>query len=154
MTEHGDVQLSDALLVKLAGWDAVKQARSLVAAERVLTSDWQPRKLQGTVQEGSATYRAGLVIRSASDADNLCPCRDSRQRGLICAHSVAVGLHFLKAQVPAPVMVEKKSAALPTKKSLPKKIMRAPQGEAGEPLDLFVILPPNLPEASGRGKIM
>src|SRR5580700_3194198 len=95
-----DVQLSDALLAHLAGWDAVKQARGLVAAERVLTSDWQPPKLQGTVQEGSTTYRAGLVIRSASDADNLCPCRVSRQRGLICAHSVAIGFHFLKKQSP------------------------------------------------------
>src|SRR5271170_4245838 len=100
MTEHGDVKLSDALLAQLAGWDAVKQARGLVAAERVTASDWQPPKLQGTVQDGSATYRAGLVIRSASDADNLCPCRISRQRGLICAHSVAIGLHYLKKQSP------------------------------------------------------
>jgi superfamily II DNA or RNA helicase len=93
-----EVQLSDILLARLAGWDAVKEARGLVAAERVLASDWQPPKLQGTVQDGSATYRAGLVIRSASDADNLCPCRTSRQRGLICAHSVAIGLHYLKKQ--------------------------------------------------------
>jgi superfamily II DNA or RNA helicase len=93
--EAADVQLSDALLVKLAGWDAVKQARSLVAGERVLASDWQPPKLQGSVQEGSATYRAGLVIRSATDADNLCTCRASRQRGLICAHSIAIGFHYL-----------------------------------------------------------
>jgi superfamily II DNA or RNA helicase len=100
MTEHGNLQLSDALLATLAGWEAVKQARGLVAAERVLSSDWQPPKLQGTVQEGSATYRAGLVIRSASDADNLCTCRLSRQRGLICAHSVAIGLHHLKKQLP------------------------------------------------------
>ena len=53
-----DVQLSEGLLVKLAGWDAVKQARGLVAAERVTASDWQPPKLQGSVQEGSTTYRA------------------------------------------------------------------------------------------------
>ena len=98
VTEHGSLQLSDALLATLAGWEAVKQARGLVAAERVLSSDWQPPKLQGTVQEGSATYRAGLIIHSASDADNLCTCRLSRQSGLICAHSVAVGLHYLKKQ--------------------------------------------------------
>ena len=100
MTEHGEIQLSDTLLAGLAGWDAVKQARGLVAADRVLASDWQPPTLQGTVQDGSSTYRAGLVIRSASDADNLCPCRVSRQRGLICAHSVAIGFHFLKQQFP------------------------------------------------------
>jgi superfamily II DNA or RNA helicase len=114
-----DVQLSDALLANLAGWDAVKQARGLAAAGRVLTADWQPPKLQGTVQEGSITYRAGLVIRSASDADNLCPCRASRQRGLICAHSVAIGFHYLKKQSPlvpavAPARVQPAEVVQPT----------------------------------------
>jgi superfamily II DNA or RNA helicase len=90
-----DVQLSDPLLAKLAGWQATKQARSLLAADRVLTSEWLAPTLRGTVQEGQTTYRAGLLIRSESDADNLCACRDSRQRGLICAHSVAVGLHAI-----------------------------------------------------------
>src|SRR5271170_7318467 len=98
MINHERCPILRSLLVKLAGWDAVKQARALVAAERVTASDWQPPKLQGSVQEGSATYRAGLIIRSASDADNLCTCRLSRQRGLICAHSIAIGLHFLKQQ--------------------------------------------------------
>jgi superfamily II DNA or RNA helicase len=97
-----EVQLSDSLLARLAGWEATKHARGLLAAERVLTSEWQPPSLRGTVQEGQTTYRAGLVIRSATDADNLCTCRDSRQRGLICAHAVAVGLHFLHGP-PKPV---------------------------------------------------
>jgi SNF2 family DNA or RNA helicase len=100
-----EVQLSEALLSKLAGWAAMKQARALLAADRVEASSWQPPELRGTVREGSSSYRAGLVIRSASDAENLCTCRDSRQRGLICAHSVATGLHFLLGGVrPAPVV--------------------------------------------------
>jgi superfamily II DNA or RNA helicase len=101
-----EVQLSDPLLAKLAGWEATKSARGLLAANHVLASEWQPPSLRGMVQEGQTTYRAGLVIRSASDADNLCTCRDSRQRGLICAHSVAVGFHFLhgppRAATPTP----------------------------------------------------
>ena len=52
MNDHGEIQLTDSLLAKLAGWDAVKQARSLVAGDRVLASDWQPPKLQGTVRDG------------------------------------------------------------------------------------------------------
>jgi hypothetical protein len=96
----GVIVLSDIVLAKLAGWEVVKQARALVAAGRVLSSEWQPPNLRGVVQEGSTTYRAGLVIRSDSDADNLCTCRDARQRGLICAHSVAAGIHFLKPTAP------------------------------------------------------
>jgi superfamily II DNA or RNA helicase len=147
-------QLSDALLAKLAGWDAVKQARSLVTADRVLASDWQPPTLKGTVQEGSATYRAGLVIRSESDADNLCTCRLSRQRGLICAHSVAVGLHFIKRQskTVAPVATERTDSAPPPRKT--KALARAAAGEKGEPLELWLILPPNLASALEKAKVM
>jgi len=138
------------LLAKLAGWEVVKRARALVAAGRVLSSEWQPPNLRGTVQEGSSTYRAGLVIRGASDADNLCPCRDSRQRGLICAHSVAVGLHFIRRPAPAPVS-EKTLQPLPPRAPC---LLRAPPGQGGEPLELFLILPPNFPAAAARGKVM
>jgi hypothetical protein len=29
------------------------------------------------------------------DIENLCSCRDSRQRGLICAHSIAIALEVM-----------------------------------------------------------
>ena len=141
-----ELQLSDILLAKLAGWEVVKQARSLVASGRVLSSEWQPPNLRGTVQDGSATYRAGLVIRSASDADNHCTCRDARQRGLICAHSVAVGIHFLKP----PATKETPKAPPPKEPGL----LRAPPGQPGEALQLFLILPPNFAIAAARGKVM
>jgi superfamily II DNA or RNA helicase len=146
----GDLQLSDILLAKLAGWEVVKQARALLAAGRVLSSEWQPPNLRGAVQEGSTTYRAGLVIRSASDADNLCTCRDARQRGLICAHSVAAGLHFLKG--PAPEHAQKETVPPPPPKA--PVLRRALPGQPGEPLELFLILPPNFAVAAARGKIM
>jgi hypothetical protein len=143
------IGLSDILLAKLAGWEVVKQARSLLAAGRVLSSEWQPPNLRGVVQEGSANYRAGLVIRSESDADNLCTCRDARQRGLICAHSVAAGLHFLKGPAaPAP-----KETPKPPPPKAPG-LLRAPPGQTGEPLELFLILPPNFAVAAARGKVM
>jgi hypothetical protein len=47
------------------------------------------------VQEGTSSYRAGLVIKGPVDIDNLCTCRAAREAGIICAHSVAVGLHHL-----------------------------------------------------------
>ena len=155
-----DVQLNDVLLARLAGWEAVKHARGLVAAGRVLASDWQPPLLKGTVQEGSATYRTGLVIKSASDAENLCTCRDSRQRGIICAHAVAVGIHFLKslaggAQIqPAEKKSEKSESSKPSPKKVARALRRISAGETGEPLELFFILPPNFTEAVGRNKLM
>lgn len=110
-----EIVLSEGLLSKLAGWQAMKQARSLHAAGRVLRSEWGAPTLRGAVQEGQSVYQCGLTIRSASDADNLCPCRDSRQRGLICAHSVAAGLHFLlgapRSSAAAPVVAQSDAPA-------------------------------------------
>jgi SNF2 family DNA or RNA helicase len=155
------VELNDALFAKLAGWEAVKQARMLLAGDRVLNSEWQAPTLKGTVQEGTTTYRAGLVIRSASDADNLCPCRQSRQRGLICAHSVAIGLHYLKSQStppPSSIADKKPSKPEPAKpvaaKATASALRRAVAGEQGEELEIFIVLPPNFAEAASRGKVM
>ncbi len=142
-----NLELTDNFLAKLAGWETVKRARGLLAADRVLSSDWQAPMLRGMVQEGSSSYQAALVIKSVSDAENLCPCRDSRQRGLICAHVVAVGLHFIKSK-------EKKITEPVAPKKNVKALRRLQPGETGEPLELFIIIPPNFVEAASRDKIM
>ena len=150
--------LNDALFAELAGWEVMKQARALVASDKVLASQWQPPLLRGTVHDGSASYAPGLVIRSASDAENLCPCRDSRQRGIICAHAVAVGLHYLKSLAPPTTAAQPELAGPTPAKSMPKAkekaLRRAVAGESGEPLELFLILPPNFADAVSRGKVM
>ena len=88
-------ELTEAFFMKSAGWEAVKNARALLAGGKVLSSNWTPPLLKGVVQEGTSSYRAGLVIKGPVDIDNLCPCRASREAGIICAHSVALGLHYL-----------------------------------------------------------
>jgi superfamily II DNA or RNA helicase len=154
MSGETNIQLTDALLSKLAGWEAMKEARGLLAAGRVLDSNWEAPRLHGSVQEGSTAYRAGLVIRSASDADNLCTCRISRQRGLICAHSVAIGLHCIQKQTgpstPAPA-----TATPVTVRAEPlRKEVALARSDLGEALEISVILPPDLPGALAKGSVM
>src|SRR5215211_2573330 len=96
-----EIILSDQLFAKIAGWEAMKQARALLAGDKVLSSNWSAPLLKGVVQEGSTSYRAGLVIKSEVDVENVCTCRASREWGTICAHSVAVGLHHLRGEEPA-----------------------------------------------------
>ena len=152
------MELSDALFAKLAGWEAMKQARALVAAGAVLDSEWQDPHLRGRVREGGATYPAGLLIRSALDADNLCPCRYSRLRGLICAHSIAVGLHYLNPPATADEASSNPTIPQPPPKSTPrasaKALKRVGPTDSREPLELFVILPPNLSDALARSQVM
>ncbi len=147
------VDLTAELLARVAGWNAVKQARGLVATGRVREATWAPPRLTGLVQDAGATLRTGLVIHDAVNVDNLCPCRQARRDGIICAHAVAVGLQVIAdRQKPPPAA----AAATTPKPPAPagKKLQRAATVDDGEPLELHVILPPNFAAALVKGKVM
>ncbi len=165
------MELTEAFLAKIAGWEAMKLARSLCEGGQVLSSNWTPPLLKGVVQEGSISYRAGLVVKDSIDLENICSCRASRQWGTICAHSVAVGLHHLQRdKAPSPgaarsapsatgspsirrgVFVVNETAPRPAASG--RRLLRAGSEDSGEAAELFVIFPPNLPETLARGKIM
>ena len=156
------VELSEPFFAKVAGWEAMKMARALMATGKVLSSNYTPPLLKGVVQEGTTSYRAGFVIKSDTDLENTCTCRASREWGTMCAHSVAVGLHWLK-----PAGAERQGdretgrqgdsrpVALSPSPPVISRLRRAVAGEPGiEPLELHVILPPNFADAAGRGKVM
>src|SRR5437763_14062746 len=77
----------------------MKPARELLKSGRVSEPKYEPPLLSGYVREGMKNYRSGLRIKSAIDVENLCSCWESRSAGKICAHSVAVGLGYLKPPV-------------------------------------------------------
>ena len=144
------VELTEALLAEAAGWDVMKRARAYLSQGQVVSSYWAPPLLRGVVQTDGMTFRGSMVIHNSVDIENLCNCREAREWGKICAHGVAVGLHWLKAQkpeaVPAPARL---SPAPPVKKT--SSLLRAADGE---PAELFIILPPNFDQAIARGKVM
>ena len=144
------VELTEALLAKAAGWDVMKHARALVEQRQVVSSHWAPPLLRGVVQSGENSFRASLVIENDVDIENLCNCREARAWGKICAHVVAVGLHWLKGQRPdtAPASLRPSPAPPPRK---PSALTRA---DTGEPAELCLILPPNFDQALARGKVM
>ena len=143
--------LSDQFFAKIAGWEAMKQARALLAGDKVLSSNWSPPVLKGVVQEGTTSYRAGLVIKDEVNIDNLCTCRTSREWGTICAHSVAVGLHHLRGET-APPPAAKSTASVPPAPQAAIPLQRS--ATEGEPAELFLILPPAIDQSFARGKIM
>ncbi len=159
----GTVVLTEAYFAKVAGWEAMKRARALLEGGQVLSSNWSAPILKGVVQTGGTSYRSGLVIKGETDVENMCSCRDSREWGTICAHSVAVGLHHLRrnelAQAPLLSTSSRPGNNLATAKpvisSAPavKGLLFAEAGGVGEALELFVILPPNFTQALDKGKV-
>ncbi len=151
-----DVQLTEAFFQKAAGWEAVKHARHLLAAGQVLSSNWTPPLLKGVVQAGETTHRAGLVIKGDLDIENICSCRQSREFGTICPHSVAVGLHWLNP--PAARSTSPPTSARPGIPPRPPAPAKAPvrlrRDPGGTPFAIHIIIPPNLAPAVAAGRIM
>ena len=161
------VELNEALLQKAAGWDVVKRARAYLQLGQVLSSYWQPPLLRGVVQNDGVSFRASMVIKNEIDIENLCTCRDAREWGKICAHGVAVGLHWIESQKTKATdngkarhsVVTASGASVPESRLIsslapPRKASALCRSPAGEPAELFLILPPNIEQAIARGKIM
>jgi SNF2 family DNA or RNA helicase len=88
-------QITEPFLAKSAGWEAMKSARQYLKSGAVLAAEWKASRASGLIQAGSLQYQAGLVFESEFDIENLCTCRESRQYGSLCAHSVAIALATL-----------------------------------------------------------
>jgi superfamily II DNA or RNA helicase len=154
-------ELTEAFLMKSAGWEAVKHARVLLAGGKVISSNWTPPLLKGVVQEGTSSYRAGLVIKGLVDIENLCTCRASREAGIVCAHSVALGLHHLLS-TKAPPRGSDTATSLPTRIGVrpvahepePRPGPKLKRAANGERLEISVILPPAFTAGIARGKVM
>ena len=104
MADGGPLKLTEELLAKIAGWRVMKEARGLLAAGKVQESSWNPPRLAGIVQGGTGMLKSGLNIANHVDVDNLCTCREARERGTICAHAVAIGLHAVESSRPKPAV--------------------------------------------------
>src|SRR5580704_13417882 len=105
------IPITERFLSDAGGWQALKQARTLHQMGRVVAAKYEPPLLEGRVREGEQEFRSGLKILSASNVENLCTCRESRQRGVICAHALAVGLEIIKPRPAAVVSAAPQTSA-------------------------------------------
>ena len=147
------------------GWQAMKHAKALVQMGRVVSYNYSPPVLRGLVREGDVEFRAGLKIRTYTDVENLCSCRESRDWGTICAHSLALGLALIQ-----PKSSPSASISAPTRPVPPVLIpdvvtpsedpdhLRADDKlqQTADPsrIELHVVLPPNIDSAWQREQIV
>jgi len=89
------MEITEKWLGEIGGWQVMKAARGLLDAGLVSLNSSDEGKIRGLAGHGKMRFACGLSIRSSRDVDNLCTCPSAR-RGLICEHSIAVLLLFLK----------------------------------------------------------
>jgi hypothetical protein len=61
----------------------------------VLDASAEAPHMQGTISWGSRSIKTAANILPDHSCENLCPCRDNVERGIICAHVIALGLALL-----------------------------------------------------------
>jgi hypothetical protein len=59
------IQITEKLLLKAGGWQAMKPARELLKGGRVSDAKYEPPLLSGYVREGGKNYRSDLRITPA-----------------------------------------------------------------------------------------
>jgi hypothetical protein len=148
-----DIVITERLLMDAGGWQAMKHARALFQMGRVTAAEYRPPLLQGRVRDGETEYRCGLKIRTPSDIENLCSCRQSRDYGAICAHSLAVGFAWMK---PKTAPAGQASASTPRAGAVSEPAAVGPELTAGgdaAPIELHVVMAPNFLATWSRDQV-
>jgi superfamily II DNA or RNA helicase len=147
--DRAAIPITRKLLAGAGGWPALKIAQELQRADRVSDAQYESPVLSGMVREGNRNLRSGLRVKSATDVENLCTCRESREWGTICAHALAVGLAYIEresAEVTAPTVAEPAITSKPD-------FVEIGTADA-TPVALHFILPPQFDSAWAKNQIM
>jgi len=160
------VELTEKILMEAGAWEAMKEARAIYDAGKVIEASYEPPVLAGRVRAADGEFRAGLHVRSRTDMENTCTCPTSRRRGLICAHSLAVGVAVIRGlKKPEPTAVVRgKCEAADAPSATESSTENAAPTPASDPnfssntdgpdAALHVILPPNLVAAWEKKSVM
>ena len=144
-------------LLDLAGRVVLQQAESLFEAGAVNNVKWENAVLHGSVKDAGVLYELELNLRSTVFALNKCNCADGKRRK-ICAHAVALALHyeavkqeqFHAAQTKPDILSEPETQQAPAKSDV--RSIRL--SEDGKTLRVLVFLPPNLEHSIQRDAIV
>jgi len=86
----------DALL-KWAGVHQVQEGRRLFESGSVARMEVEGNFVRGILAFGTRDMVTRFKILKDGSIENLCPCRDSRERGLVCSHAMALGFAYVQA---------------------------------------------------------
>ena len=80
-----------------AGASVFSDAERLYREGMVLDATWDgENKVEGVIQKQPRDLKTRFNITAKGEIENGCPCSDSRMRGIVCAHVIAVGISLVK----------------------------------------------------------
>lgn len=84
------------MLMDWAGARVLREAESLFNQGYVQEVVLEPPFVRGSIARGNRPLKSGIKIQSDGHAENLCPCYDSTERGIVCVHAIALCLAALE----------------------------------------------------------
>ncbi|MEI6217923.1 MAG: SNF2 helicase associated domain-containing protein, partial [bacterium] len=134
------------MLIDWGGPRVFKDAEMMVDSGRVLEANYDPPRIHGSLLWNNRQFKTALEMLPDGQVESQCPCSDNTDRGLICAHVIALGLVLMKRatdpQRDAKYEAEHRHAARVAAIDESAYIQRVPVGTAGAvPAELRVILP-------------
>jgi superfamily II DNA or RNA helicase len=84
------------MLLDWAGPRIVKDAESLIKNGRILKAEFDAPRIHGSIACNNRALKTALIISESGEVESECPCRDNKERGIICAHVVALGLVLIE----------------------------------------------------------
>jgi superfamily II DNA or RNA helicase len=93
---NGRPPISHQILINWAGPRVFKDGQTLAERGLVQEATYEPPCIQGSVLWSNRPLKTGVRILADGSAENHCPCRDSKERGIICSHVVAVCIELLR----------------------------------------------------------
>ncbi len=147
------------MLVEWAGERTVREGRAIMERGLVTRAEYTPPLIRGTVMRGQRSLQTELRILADGKVENHCPCHENRERGLVCAHIMAVGL-VLVQRATDPLREQKYQAELRRAARLAgtwdqTAIRRGPPDAAGvRPARLQIGLAPNWGTRRQAGRYM
>ena len=145
-------------LMDWAGPRKFEEGRQLFLKGGVQELEYHPPLVSGRVSYGARDLRTAFRLLPDGSVDSQCPCYDNRERGIICAHVVALGLELHRRQNDperlAQVEEERRRAERAARFSAGDYVRRARAGDAADarPAALVIALPEDWPDAARQGR--
>ncbi|MDF1752436.1 MAG: DEAD/DEAH box helicase [Verrucomicrobiales bacterium] len=152
------IELTDKILMDAGGWKEMKEARQLHKAGKVRDASYENGMLSGTVSYSGKELQVRMEIRSRTDMENLCPCFRAKRDGIICCHSLALGLEVLNPTANAAPAASAQAAAsaekapIPLSKDWPKIVDSGDKDSI--PAEFHLIFSPDLPAAWQKNSLL
>ena len=145
-------------LVDWAGPQVLREAASLVDNGQVLEAAYEPPCVVGAVQFNNRPLRTSLRILADGSVESHCPCYANRERGVICAHVIALALTLIRRWTDpareAKYQAEQRRAARLSAFPESAYLRRVPPGTPGAvPARLHLLLGAGWQEGCQRGAV-